>query len=484
MLCVYDGATPFRAERSNAALEVGVSMLSHSPHVSVALSSVAHSRIHSRIYRRGPFLHPARLLLLAMFSLLLAACQDPNLARAVEDWATRQQAASDTQIREIATEDSRLLILGEDGNIYTTNPAGRAAIAYTTDASDARQYLQPTWSPDGSRIAWGMVDRTGDDVANRVFVTDLSGSNLRQFAVSTAPFYYYWNPNGNAIAYLSNATSNGSVELALGLLDLADDADRAGQTIARGQPLYFAWDPAGEQIVTHIGESRIDLRRADGEIEPIASTNAGFPAPQWTSDGESIIYATELDPAGDPTRNLVVENLANAERRSLTTYDERIAFDLSPAGTRLAYAVSPADAASSALGPLYVIDLETGSTRELTSAPVLAFFWSPDGEKLAYLAGEAVGSGADVQLRLRWYVWDGSRSTGYDIILPSRTFLQSYLAFFDQYARSMTIWSPDSTAFAYAGIDQRNRSGIWVQELDEETPSRVAPGIFVAWSPR
>jgi hypothetical protein len=81
-------------------------------------------------------------------------------------------------------------------------------------------------------------------------------------------------------------------------------------------------------------------------------------------------------------------------------------------------------------------------------------------------------------------VWDGQENRAYAAIVPSRTFLQAYLLFFDQYARGMTIWSPDSSAFAYAAIDPLGGNNIWVQHLDDDEPQEVSRGIFVSWSPR
>jgi len=109
----------------------------------------------------------------------------------------------------------------------------------------------------------------------------------------------------------------------------------------------------------------------------------------------------------------------------------------------------------------------------------MAFFWSPDGTKLAYLATDDSGE----MLRLRWYVWDGKSTQSYASIVPTRIFMEAYVQFFDQYARGMNIWSPDSTAFAYPAVDDENGSNIWVQHLDAEEPKEVSPGVFVAWSP-
>ena len=206
------------------------------------------------------------------------------------------------------------------------------------------------------------------------------------------------------------------------------------------------------------------------------ATFAAFPAPQWSSDGSQLLYA--VGEAG--AQQLILSDIEGNLTQEITDFDQNISFGLSPSNDRVAYAITPPGVGTAAFGPLYVVELESNRTRELTSDPVMAFFWSPDGTKLAYLVMDDSGE----VLRLRWHVWDGTASKPYAAIVPSRTFLQGYIAFFDQYARSMSIWSPDSTAFAYAAVDDMLGNNIWVQQLDADEPEQVSRGVFVAWSPR
>ncbi|NJN82392.1 MAG: hypothetical protein HC802_09050 [Caldilineaceae bacterium] len=193
--------------------------------------------------------------------------------------------------------------------------------------------------------------------------------------------------------------------------------------------------------------------------------------------GDHLIYAV-LDGA---SQYLVRSTLDGEEIQRITDYGNRISFTLSPDDRQLAYAITDGDVGLAALGPLYVVELETMRTREVSDSPVIAFFWSPDSQKLAYLSPERIAG----TIRFRWHVWDGKQSVAYAPTFPTRTFLEGYLTFFDQYAQSMTIWAPDSSAFAYAGIDEEDRLGIWVQPLDPEKEAVwVARGVYAAWSPR
>jgi Tol biopolymer transport system component len=55
------------------------------------------------------------------------------------------------------------------------------------------------------------------------------------------------------------------------------------------------------------------------------------------------------------------------------------------------------------------------------------------------------------------------------------------LPFFDQYAQSMTLWSPDGEAFAYPAMTG-GIPGIWIQDIDGTDPIRLTDGSWVSWS--
>jgi hypothetical protein len=84
----------------------------------------------------------------------------------------------------------------------------------------------------------------------------------------------------------------------------------------------------------------------------------------------------------------------------------------------------------------------------------------------------------------RWQVWDGKVATRIGpTFLPSPTFWRDYVPFYGQFSQTMTLWSPDGSSFAFAGLIG-DRAGIWVQDLNAEEPSFVLDGgSVVAWSP-
>ena len=443
---------------------------------------------------------PPFYLLAVVVMLLLAGCSVgsvfPNLEPALglttpaptaetadNDATDRTPAPNAPSITEAdrgsapTAASNRLVIVRNDGNIFTINPDGSAPFAMTIDASRSLQYSQPTWSPDGESIVWTQINLRGDQMQSAIITSRFDGSNVVHGDVPFPPFYYFWSPDSAKLAYLNNwSAENNQAGMALRLLDVAGGAGET-TTLAKGQPFYLSWSPDSNRMITHVGNERIALLSTAGEELLLSSASTNFPTPQWSSDGNYLIYAI----FNGNQQQLVVTDQQGQLQRKVTTYKGNVNFTLSPTTNQLAYIITEDARGTSAFGPLYVVDIDSERTVEVSADPVFAFFWSPDGTKLAFMQAERGGSGA---VRLRWQVWDGAAVDSYDLVLPSRMFLQRYLPFFDQYAQSMTIWSPDSSAFTYVGTNADGVNGVWVQALGADEPTLVSDGVFAAWSPK
>lgn len=410
-------------------------------------------------------------VVLLLFVLAAAGCS----AEALQSQARRlvEQARLAAEVGSPpASPANQLLVAGADGNLFLVDATSGRRFALTADASPQRQYLQPTWAPDGERIAWARRDGQ----RNFLEAIRFDGADRRELNLPFLPFYMYWSPDGERLAYLSNWMTLDQPSMALRVVEFDAGAARA-RTLAEGQPFYFSWAPDGQQLLAHIGGERVELLALDGAAQSLQISGGQFSAPQWAADGARLIYAV----ADAASQRLVVADPAGQELTELTDFSGRISFSLSPDNAQLAYVVTEATAQLSTLGPLYVVDVGTRRTREITANPVLAFFWSPAGDKLAYLGLEFVAG----RLGLRWYVWDGRLSTPYARFLPTRTFLENYLPFFDQYAQSHRVWASDGSAFVFTGTLADGRSGVWVQPLaPDAAPVAMGPGVFATWSPR
>ncbi len=130
---------------------------------------------------------------------------------------------------------------------------------------------------------------------------------------------------------------------------------------------------------------------------------------------------------------------------------------------------------------LIVVDVENRTTEVVTERPVVAWEWSPDGEKLAWLELD----GPISRRRGRWRFWSAEGPVVGDRRSPTVQLsikeMVNYLPFFAQYSFSLRRWSPDSSAFAFTGLVD-GRDGVWILLVDVAAePVLVAPGDIVNW---
>lgn len=422
---------------------------------------------------------PIRARALAALALALVACAGAEREREAAPHATADTSA-------LMAVPGRLLVLGTDGSVFTLAPDGSDRITLAA-AGPGHAATQPTWSPDGRRVAWVEFEVRDGIPLGRVAASRADGGD-RSFAETGAPpFFLAWDPTSSRVAYLHGDARAG---IALGIFDGAGGG--VAEVIARGQPLYFDWAPDGTALFAHIGEGYLGHISLGGDARPLAEAGAVFRAPEWGEDG-GLLYAARL-PGGDA---LVVREAGGA-LRELVRFEGLIAFATSPGGRRVAYLVNAlADApAGAARGPnialetsagpvtaaegLAVMDLVTGEVTLVTAEPVAAFFWSPSGDRLLYLAAEETLRGT----LTRWWTWDDDGTVRLDAFAPSLEFARDYLPFFDQFARVSTPWSPDGSQFVYAGMNQDGEAGIWVQSADGAIPPiLIADGVYAIWSP-
>ena len=366
-----------------------------------------------------------------------------------------------------AEEDTRgRLAVVDNGNVVVMDPDGQNRIDVTDSPSSGPAtafYFQPTWSPDGTLLAFSEISP-----ATRLYIASPDDGTTASLEVTSLPFYLSWS-DSNTLATLRNG-ANG-----LQLETTTEESLADGLTLVdEGAPLYFSWEPGGERLVTHIGTDRLELTD-NGSSRPLGPAPGDFQAPHWAAAG---IVAVQQDGRDQELTIIAPDGTSTPLARTLgATY-------LVPTqdGSRIAAQVVSGE--TNGLSVLYqqtpvlpsnqlVVAESDGTVTVVSESPVLAFFWSPGGDRLLLLDVADQGEA-------RWQVWadDTLEEVVRFEIEPS--FARDLLPFFDQYAQNVSLWSPDGTAFAFPGsID--GEAGIWVQELGEP-PIRVSGGTWVAWS--
>ncbi|MCB0208176.1 MAG: PD40 domain-containing protein [Anaerolineae bacterium] len=375
----------------------------------------------------------------------------------------------------------------------------------------------PTWSPDGQYIA--TIGSEGRNTALYTVSDHAQSVSLKRLYVSESqlPFYIYWSPDSHMISFVATDLQG----IGLHLISLDNKGNSKGcRLLATGQPIFWDWMPESDQILIHSGINYpdaqlalIDLKREGNIGENIAQPGL-FQAPAIAPNGRYWAYA-EMDAYDNG--QLVVADIATQEQIEVP-YEGVVAFSWNPTGDRLAF-IAPPNPIRRYYGPLHLLDTAAKGVRKLVDETILAFFWSPTGQHLAYftmadtppvqrsnpsnhgLNGNGTGNGvyknngltlpsaaesaykpADTLLLDVWVIdVTNGKKANIATVKPSSMFINQFLPFFDQFALSHRIWSPDGTALVLP-VDQDNSTNIFILPIDGAQPFAIALGQIAFWS--
>ena len=209
--------------------------------------------------------------------------------------------------------ESIVFVSGFDGEIYLVDVAGGAKTRLTTIDDPvpypATSFASPTFSPDGSRIAYVERSHSYRSIgswppkaipvyAGAVFVTDLDGSHRTRLTNSLAPEgsptkwidddqWPAWSPDGTQIAFSSDQGSDYFTDL---FVINADGSGRHQITDGTDKVLGPAWSPNGAMIAWS-GDRFSFVANIDG-TNKITLGDVVTSSPDWSSDGLHIAVST------------------------------------------------------------------------------------------------------------------------------------------------------------------------------------------------
>lgn len=418
----------------------------------------------------------------------------PIVTEIIPDEATPVVVVPETPliVPDAAAITNRLVIIDRDGQIVTLAPDGTDA-RQLTDASDER-FQFPAWSPDGQHLA--VISASRRDGAIYV-LDDVADAPLTELYRSTSdfPIYLSWSPDGQRVGFLAG---HGGEGIGFHLADASGTGTAA--LVATGSPFYWDWLDDGLNLFVHsglVGEgSRLGFMDHQGRTPAENLAEPGFfQAPGLSATGRYLAYASLVS----NQRRLVIADQDNGSE-VFAQHQGFVSLSWSPTADQLAF-TSPLGRSDVAFGPLRLMDAVTGEVQSLDEDLVFAFFWSPDGQAIAYLTlpsqqledsawlgdkgvmARPRSQPADFQLELRLVqVATGQRRVLYQFT-PTNLFLNQFLPFADQYAISHSLWSPTSDALVLPTLDDDGDPQITIVHLDGSLPAPITEGVMAFWSP-
>ncbi len=399
--------------------------------------------------------------------------------------------------------DGALAIVdGQGGNRVVYSPAGTA-------------FRFPAWSPDGTRVA--AVATTDTGAAIRVFSAATDGSASPDGTVvyqseESAPFYLYWTPDGRAITFLTQEADS------LALRSAPADGSAGATLLRSGNPMYWTWEGGGRMLVHTGADTSAFLGRVatDGStVTTVAGLPGSFRVPAASADGQYEAYVTSKP---DGTAAVVVAASDGSSSHEAPVFGPA-AFEFAPAAAQLAYIGAGKDDRSAPvpLSPLRIVDAASGDVRQLPVNDVVSFFWSPDGKRIATIgivtpadpgsarlggptgtthatarlvstraergSGSPVADAPGIDVGLQFVDVAAGTATPTEVVSLSPLYVNQILPYFDQYALSHRVWSPDGTSILLPVIGDDGIESLEVLPADGSAPRVLAPGSAGFWSP-
>ncbi|NJO82359.1 MAG: hypothetical protein HC828_05775 [Blastochloris sp.] len=378
-------------------------------------------------------------------------------------------------LAQVRADPAALMVLGDDGRLSLVR-GGDTQLLAEDNSADLFRY--PAIAPDGTRIVY--VSRDADGVALQSL--DLAaGTRVELFrSRNTPPLYAAWSADSRYLSFLTNIP--GGLGVYVVPADGTTPALLLGETPGSA---YFAWQPGGEQLLLHIGGSVFEQGRvatfAPSSEQPlrVLADPGFFQAPDWSVDGNDFFYVAQTPVQGLPTieriESVLTRVTADGSEPQVLARESQSAmiFRRAPQSDTIAYVTI--DIANSRFGPLKLA--VPGAEPRLLSpadAEIPAFFWSPDGSRIAYLSGS---QGLDGLPRYQWHLVEiaGGEVRDLEEFTPSRAFA-AMVNFFDAYASSFDIWSPDGRTLVYGTQD-----GLYLLDAAAGTVQRQGEGVLGLW---
>lgn len=388
-----------------------------------------------------------------------------------------------------------LAVIEADGNLVVYDINGKNPIPITNDAvSSEKIYQWPTWSTDGRLAFFGANGSSADFYSLRVFMLDtVKPGAVAQVAYSSADevfTYPYWSPgdcglNCRELALLYTPPTGAGLGLRM---IRGDNGKFSSRVVGQAAPFYYSFSPDGKQMIWSRFGQQIELYNVQtDQVQRLDDIPGKFNSPMWSPLDDRLLFGVE---SADPDMTDVVIAQGDTRRVLLKDQETPISFAWSPDAKYVA--------SLAAFDRVVVTDVANGQKVASSSqSNVVAHFWSPTSDHIAYIVVNRTDPDPQARLRvngktpaeqatggLSLYVMDIKTGNSSPIATfnPTREYVY-LLNFFDQFARSHQLWSPDGVYISYGAMDSKGKPALYIADIRKpSTPIKVTSGVIGIWS--
>ena len=291
------------------------------------------------------------------------------------------------------------IAFADGGDIITVLPDGRDR-QVVVRKSGYSVHAAPELSPDGRRLVFARSVQAMCS-SSQLMVAGADGSDVRQL-VQGLGYDPSWSPDGTRIAYAVDPGDLGRCAGPSGLSVVrADGTDgRIITRVERGEP---AWSPSGRQLVADGGDG-LHVLAPDGSGSR-RITGAGNYGASWSPDGQHLANVSHDEGLGQSV--LVISNVDGSQRRVVPGRAGVTGVSWAPDGFHLVVSEVGEDGRSA----VRVIDRDGNATAELGSGSDPAWqrlapdacgagYWLAAGDGGVFTFGDAGFHGSAGGMRL------------------------------------------------------------------------------------
>jgi serine/threonine-protein kinase len=443
-----------------------------------------------------PRVAPRRMMWMAAASIVLLVAAALGVAgipqlrdqwQSVELGATRQLTNAPGMELDPAISPDGKFIAYAAGTVERMRISVRPAAggdAVEISGASIRHHRWPTWSPDGSEVAFLAVEGDRGDVNGRIFVVPALGGARRLIAEGLSFFATpVWSPDGRMIAYPAGDSivirdAQGGASRTLPARPRAGTSSALASSSSAWAIHSLAWSPDGRRFAFvsgnaafafgstafgNLGPNSIWTVSLEGEPPTRITTGAfTYASPVFTPDGRGILYTSNAGGSWDVYHHaLDGDGRPHGDARRLTTGMNAQGISLSRDGSRLAYSL-------------------LASRSNIFAAPIRPGHATPATSMRAVTDENQTIETVDVTTDGEWLVFEsdrGGRSHLYKMPVTGGDFIQLTDGAGDDFAPK---WSPDGSRIAYHRREPTKDGlrDVYVMTAEGAQRTRISTGML------